>query len=240
MRAVLTFHGIDEQASLLSFPARDLAALLRGLIDAQVPVCDLDTLLDDKTNSGVALSFDDGIASVFTHALPILRDYGVKAHLFLTTSVVGGTNQWPGQPSHAPCLQMLTWPQVEACHVAGIDIESHTRSHPDLRQLNANALMDECEQADEIIHQRLNRRPRYFAYPYGYSNTAVRAFARQHYRASMTTELRYLRRQEDLAAIPRLDAYYLRPSWSQQRLFGSTTRAYIGLRGLIRRLRGRQ
>src|SRR5262249_2980424 len=88
-RAILTFHSIDSSGSVLSYSARSFANLLNALQSSGIPIVDLDTLLRAETRYGVALTFDDGIRTVFTEALPILRKHCVPAHLFLTTNFVG-------------------------------------------------------------------------------------------------------------------------------------------------------
>lgn len=239
MRAILTFHSIDDSGTVLSFPPRMFAHLLAALHHAGLPLCDLDTLLAPKTQRGVALTFDDGMHSVFTNALPILRDHAAPAHLFLTTGAVGGQNRWPTQPAPAPVFDMLSWDELEKLQQAGVSIESHTHSHADLRDLDDRSMAAECSDADRIIEEKLGRRPRYFAYPYGYRNARSLDYARAHYRASVTTEFREIKGDDDPAVLPRLDTYYLRAPWVFRRLDAALPRAYLALRGAVRRLRGR-
>ncbi len=240
MRAIVTFHSIDTSGSVLSYPPALFGAFVEALVASDVPICDLDTLLRAETQRGIVLTFDDGMHSVFDNALPVIRAHAIPAHLFLTTGAVAGDNRWPDQPLHAPRLKMLDWSQVEALHKAGVAIESHTHNHPDLRQLDDVKLAEECRKADTLIADRLGRRPRYFAYPYGYSNPRLRDHARATYRAAVTTELRVLRAQEDVAALPRLDSYYLRVPWLTRNLESPIARAYLWLRGMLRQLRGNQ
>src|SRR5437868_7585413 len=148
MRAILTFHSIDDTGSVLSYPPNTFDKLLLALQRSAIPLLDLDTLLRPETQIGVALTFDDGMRSVFTEALPILRSHSAPAHLFLTTGVVGMMNRWPSQPPAAPLFEMLHWREIEALQGAGIHIEAHTASHPDLRQLSDDALWAECDRAD--------------------------------------------------------------------------------------------
>jgi peptidoglycan/xylan/chitin deacetylase (PgdA/CDA1 family) len=237
MRAVLTFHSIDESGSVLSYPSEMFERLLAALKRCGIPILDLDTLLQPSTLQGIALTFDDGMRTVFTRALPILRSYSAPAHLFLTTSVVGATNRWRSQPVGAPSFEMLQWSEIAALQEAGVRIEAHTARHPDLRRLSDANLREECESADEIIALRLGIRPRYFAYPYGLSDTRVRNFTRQRYCASFTTDLRELRRNEDKAALPRLDAYYLRNGVIFGNLRAFHARAYLALRRAFRLFR---
>lgn len=238
MHAIITFHSIDDDGSVLSFSQRMFARLLEALASSGLPVCELDTLLEPAAPQGVALTFDDGMASVFTHGLPVLRDFAVPAHLFLTTGAIGRDNRWSSQPAHAPSYKMLEWGQIEALHAAGVRIESHTASHPDLRTLGDSAITGECATCNDVIAHRLGRRPRFFAYPYGYHDQRVRDVVRRQYAASVTTELRSLRANEDRAALPRLDSYYLRSPRIYRRLSSPPVSAYLTIRHILRRLRG--
>lgn len=239
MRAVITFHAIDEKPGPLSFPPRAFATLLESLNAARLPVLSLDELLSTAAPEGVALTFDDGMASVAKAALPILRDHRVPAHLFLTTGAVGGDNRWPGQPEHAAYQEMLDWDGVEALHRAGVFIDGHTASHPDLRTLDGAAIGAECETADALIERRLGRRPRHFAYPYGLYDDAVRAAVGRRYASAVTTEFRDLSRPFAHDAVPRLDSHYLRSPWLMRNLSSRPAGLYLELRRLIRRLRNR-
>jgi len=238
MRAILTFHSIDSIDPIISYPQDQLPRLLDGLKAAGLPILELDKLLRPDTRRGVALTFDDGYQSVFTSALPVLRDYGAPAHLFLSTGLLGdGPSSRRREFSGLP---MLDWDEVEALHAAGVRIEAHTDSHPDLRDLADAAVIAECEAADRAISARLGRHPRFFAYPYGATNARVQAIAGRRYEAALTTELRPLRRSEDPAAIPRLDSYYLQSGWIQRGLDSGPARAYFAFRRLLRQIRHRR
>jgi peptidoglycan/xylan/chitin deacetylase (PgdA/CDA1 family) len=239
MRAILTFHGVDESGSVLSFAPSALRSLLARVRASGHEVVPLRALLADATPRRVALSFDDGLASVATEALPILREAGATATLFLTTGHVGGHNDWAGQPGWAPRFPMLGWDQVDALVAAGWEIQSHTVRHLDLRGLADAALEDELGGANDAIERRVGKRPDSLAFPYGHFDARVLAVARRHNPHCFTTELAPLGAAagEPARGYPRLDAYYLQAE-PVQRAFGSAPfRAYVGLRALARRLR---
>ena len=238
MKAIITFHSVDSSGSVLSYAPHAFADLVRTLVDSSLPVCDLDMLLDPGTPRGIALTFDDGMASVFSRALPVLAECRVPAHLFLTTASVGGDNRWAGQHQYAPAFTMLDWNQVEACYAGGLYIEGHTATHSDLRRLTDAAIEADCADADELIERRLGRKPAYFAYPYGYSNARVRKLARARYRGCVTTKLRPLSTSEDLAALPRIDAYYLRSPRVYRRVCSVSITYDLAGRSLRRTMRG--
>ncbi len=237
MRAVLTFHSVDGSGSVLSYPPKTFGRLLDALERCGIPILELDTLLRPETSCGVALAFDDGLRTVFTEALPILRSHSAPAHVFLTTDSVGKTNAWPGQPRSTPVFEMLRWPDIEALQGAGMRIEAHTASHRDFSQLSAAALSADCKSCDETILSRLGVRPRYFAYPYGRSTAQVRALARDRYAGSFTTDLRMLQCEEDNAALPRVDAYYLRHELIFDDLRALHTSAFLAFRRALRTFR---
>ncbi len=240
MKAIITFHSIDDSGSVLSFPPKAFANLLDCLAASNIPVINLTELLDSNTSNGVALTFDDGMKSVYTEALPVLREHNVPAHLYLTTSVVGKDNKWPTQPAHASIFEMLSWDEIGKLQEAGVYIESHTNTHPDMRALSLTEMEDECDLSDRLIKERLGRQPEYFAYPYGFKTEQVCDFVRDRYKGSATTEFRVLCANEDSAKLPRLDAYYLKPKWLMQNLDSSISKSYLAFRGWLRTIRGTQ
>ena len=240
MKAIITFHSIDPSGTVLSYPPDAFASLLRGLQLSGLPLLTLDQILKPETDRGVVLTFDDGLSSVYTAALPVLRDFKAPAHLFLTTSMVGNSNQWTGQPDKAPAFDMLSWQQLETLHEAGVRIESHTHTHPDLRTLSTQQIEAECEQADTVIKNAVGRAPTYFAYPYGYRNKQASTCIQNRYKAAVTTELNWLGAHLDLAGLPRLDSYYLRGSWMRGHLDSAGSRLYLALRSRLRSLKGSQ
>lgn len=66
-----------------------------------------------STRRGVVLTFDDGMYSVISDALPILTDYGACAHILVTTNVINSERKWPQQPPDVPGFEMSGWRQLE-------------------------------------------------------------------------------------------------------------------------------
>jgi peptidoglycan/xylan/chitin deacetylase (PgdA/CDA1 family) len=240
MRAILTFHSIDDSGSVLSFHEQLFDALLAQLAKKAIPVCDLDFLLSNDVKTGVAITFDDGMKSIHQNALPILQNYDAPAHIFLPTGVIDGGHMLTQDLTTPLPFEMLDWQELEALHLAGVRIECHTHTHPDMRSLTVDQIAEECGKADEVIHSRLGRKPSYFAYPFGYHNKRARDYVRDCYSASVTTELRKLGVSEDTAALPRLDSYYLRSRLSIRLLDSPAMHFYLGLRNSMRNLRGSQ
>jgi len=85
---------------------------------------------------------------------------------------------------------LMTWPQIRQLGGAGMDIESHTRSHRVLQTLDRAGLDDELSGSrDDLLHE-LGYAPRTVAYPVGRSiahDSLIRdAVARAGYRIGFT------------------------------------------------------
>ena len=240
MRAIFTFHSIDEKGSVISCLPRYFSMLLEQLAARNIPVLSLGMLLKSGIRKGVAITFDDGMSSVYRNALPVIREHGVPAHLFLATDAVDSDRPWPRDAVNGPVFDMLSWNELEKLHEGGVLIESHTHTHPDMRTLTAGQMEEECETADNKIETRLGRRPEYFAYPFGFHNTMVRDFVRQRYQGTVTTELRRLGMNEDRAALPRIDTYYLQSGMYIRHIDSLAMRGYLAFRNILRTLKGSQ
>lgn len=234
MKAIITFHSIDDRGSVLSFPPATFAKLVTELLDSDITICTLDQLLSPATDNAITITFDDGMRSVYEHALPVLKDANVPSHLYLTTGYVGGKNNWPTQPAGAPSFDMMSWQEVEACAEAGMYIESHTVSHPNLCQLSPEQIEEECESADQRITKQFGRRPRHFAYPYGIYDARVAELVGQKYQTCVTTALLPLGRKLSPAQLPRLDSYYLQNRQTYSGFFSPTASGYLRLRHWLR------
>lgn len=237
MKAILTFHSIDDRGTVLSFPAATFRKMVNEILEGGVKICGLDELLKPETDNAVAITFDDGMRSVYENALPVLKDANVPSHLYLTTGVVGRTNNWPTQPTGAPAFDMMSWEELEACADAGMKIESHTVSHPNLCRLDQQQIEDECDTADLCIEKQFGRRPEHFAYPYGIYDGRVAEIVGRKYRTCVTTALLPIGRQPKVAELPRLDSYYLQKRKSYRRFFTPTSSGYLRMRHGLRVIR---
>ncbi|HWQ14527.1 MAG TPA: polysaccharide deacetylase family protein [Roseiflexaceae bacterium] len=108
----------------------------------------------------VALTFDDGYEDAFTVVLPALRRHGFTATFYIVTGFVG-------QPGY------MGWEQLAALRDAGMEIGSHTISHPDLTTLDAAELERQVAGSRAELEARLGVRVVSFCYPAGRYNAAV-------------------------------------------------------------------
>lgn len=212
MRAVLTYHSIDDSGSPISVHPQTFARHMAWLASGRVRVTTVDELarLPDDVDA-VALTFDDAFENFGTQAAPLLRAHGLPVTLFVVTDRAGGTNRWHGRVDDGiPVLPLLDWPALERLAASGVSLGAHTRTHPDLTALGPAALHDEIDGSADVLHSRTGTRPTAFAYPYGRLTPDVARCASARFTWACTTEFSPLHAGTDAAMLPRLDMYYFR------------------------------
>ncbi len=115
-----------------TLPAGEFEKHLRFFREHDIAVMTLDEVNElnlagrPLPDRAVVLTIDDAEASAYTIAYPLLRKYGLRAHLFVPTAEVG--RPWSG-------LKMCTWDQLSEMEASGtVLLESHTnREHFKIR-----------------------------------------------------------------------------------------------------------
>jgi peptidoglycan/xylan/chitin deacetylase (PgdA/CDA1 family) len=140
---------------------RDVEALLQGNERAR--------------QRAVVLTFDDGYKNFHEFAYPLLRQYGFGATVFVVTGQVGGLSRWDAGWE----TPLMGWTELRDLTAHGIEIGSHTASHPRLTQLQPAEAKRELETSRAVLEQNLGVPAGTLAYPFGDWNAAVEELARQ-------------------------------------------------------------
>jgi len=143
----------------------------------------------------IALTFDDGYADFFSEAWPILRERGMTATSYVIVDLMD-------RPRY------LSRVQVRLLSEAGVEIGSHTFTHPDLTSLTGVRLRREVAESRLALAEIVGREVESFCYPAGQNNEATREAVRAAgYRSAVTTVHGYASAASDLAALPRVRVY---------------------------------
>jgi peptidoglycan/xylan/chitin deacetylase (PgdA/CDA1 family) len=130
-----------------------------------VDLYDLSLAIVDKSQlpeKPVILTFDDGYRDNYENAFPILRELGLQATFFVTTEFID-----QNRPEY------MSWTMIEEMAAAGMRIEPHSKTHPDLTVHDRDFIIWEVLGSQETIASHIGYRPRYFAYPGGRYNSEV-------------------------------------------------------------------
>lgn len=166
----------------------------------------LSGLADGVDGDAVAVTFDDGFASVATAAKAILDEVGWPATVYVVTDAVdrgepmrhiGGNDD-----SYASERLPLTWEAVESLAAAGWEIGSHTCTHRVLSQLADDEIRGELERSRAAVLAHADA-CRSISYPLGELHDRVIGAARAAgYTSGSGLAGRY--RRNDPMAVPRV------------------------------------
>jgi peptidoglycan/xylan/chitin deacetylase (PgdA/CDA1 family) len=120
----------------------------------------------------VSITFDDGLASVHSLALPEMETYGMTGTAFVISDHIGG--QWEGH--HVMNEEMLI-----DLSSAGWEIGSHTKTHPHLVSLTTQQLDEELEISKQCLESLVKKPVTSLSYPYGEFDSAVALRAKRYY-----------------------------------------------------------
>jgi peptidoglycan/xylan/chitin deacetylase (PgdA/CDA1 family) len=180
---VLCYHAVtagwDDELAVDpdAFEAQIRSVLAAGYRPAPV----------DKILSGSGklfhVTFDDAYRNI-RGTLDLLTSLAVPATVFacsdladdgrpLAVGDLAGTRSAPRREG-----ETMTWNELREIVELGIDVGSHTCSHPHLPELSDEELRRELTESRQRLEDELGRPCKYLAYPFGEQDARVRAAAR--------------------------------------------------------------
>jgi len=205
---ILMYHSVGRNEIPSTVSPENFAKQMLYLKKKQYQVISLTSLRDilEKKQplpvKAVVLSFDDGYIDNFIFAWPILQRCGFPATIFLTTGAVGGEKiKKDGQR-----LKMLDWPEVEKMQKSGlVDFQPHTMSHPRLAQLEREEAQKEIIGSLIAVEEKLGKKEKFFAYPYGdYNQGVINILRINGFRAALTVKRGLVKQENSLFELPRI------------------------------------
>ena len=137
----------------------------------------------------VGVTFDDGSEDFLDVAVPTLEKLGFSATVFVVAGMLGEENTWEHRGGPRPKLRLLGADGVREVSERGMEIGSHTITHPRLSGLDPETLIHEVEDSRQILSEIMNGPVEGFSYPYGdLDGPAVRAARGAGYAYAVATK----------------------------------------------------
>ncbi len=127
----------------------------------------------DLPRRWVVITFDDGWRDNYTHAWPLLREYGFPATIYVSTGRLRDS-ETQGKPD-----EMMSAEEFRELARAGIEIGAHTRTHPKLTRLSDGEARGEIVGSRDDLAQILGEPPASFSYPYGAFSPRIERIVRE-------------------------------------------------------------
>lgn len=181
---VFVYHGLAASDAIDALSRERKYWLRRGLFREhldQIRSCGyqvrrLGEVWNNETStpwraSTAVLTFDDGLASAYEVAYPLLLEAAARADFFVNTATVGR----PG---------FLNWAQMGEMQRAGMAFQSHGHDHVYLTWLAEGALEQQLRRSKQMLEDRLGQRVDFLSAPYGDMNSqVVRVSQKEGYKA---------------------------------------------------------
>ncbi len=171
---ILMYHSVSDNLFAKSHPYYQIntspnifARQMRWLRHNGYRTMDLTEMLaamevGQNLSKVVVITFDDGYQDFYTDALPVMKQCGFTATIFLAT------NRIQDAAMRIEGADYLTWREVRELHAEGIRFGSHTVTHPDLRSLGPEEIDYELGCSKETIEQNLGVPVESFSYPFAF------------------------------------------------------------------------
>jgi peptidoglycan/xylan/chitin deacetylase (PgdA/CDA1 family) len=210
-RLVLCYHSVsDEWSHQLAVRRRSFERQLSSLLRRGFRPISA-TELAGGARRGLHVTFDDAYRDVLDVG-PVLERLGVHATVFAAASFARD-----GRPldvpelaaeaiAHPQRLATMNWDELRELARRGVEIGSHTVTHPHLTRLSDAEIERELADSRAEIEDELGRPCMLLAYPYGEHDARVQAIARRcNYEAAFA--LWEGSEPTDRYALPRVDIY---------------------------------
>lgn len=155
----------------------------------------------------VALTFDDGYASLHDVVAPLLEGKA-GATVYLNTALIGMHQRLASDPlqGHYPNDHFLLWQEVKALARAGWTIGSHGVEHADLTKTSTGQAEQQLRHSRLHIERELLQECRHFAYTWGHYTSVLQKMVKQCGYLTAASGLHGpLLKTSDRYALPRID-----------------------------------
>ncbi|HEY9117034.1 MAG TPA: polysaccharide deacetylase family protein [Roseivirga sp.] len=148
----------DDRFPSTNIKLEQFEAHLKYLKDNDFEVIILSKALERLNQSSypktAVLTVDDGYKTFFENALPLLKQYGFSATLFVNTETVGTSD-------------FMSWDELKSAENAGIEIGNHSHAHPYFLNKGSVSFQEDLATSEAIFKEHLGKIPKVYAFPYG-------------------------------------------------------------------------
>lgn len=161
---ILAYHSIGTpEYGINDLRPRDFERHLQIAVDDGWSFTTPAEVIAEPYKPQLALTFDDGLASVLADALPVLRHHDIPATAFVVTGWADG--QIPDDLRRI----VLDWRGVSALQEGGMTVASHSVTHSDFGRLEPGDTRRELEVSRDRLRRVLGVETSEFAIPNGQS-----------------------------------------------------------------------
>ena len=135
-----------------------------------LPLSEFSMSAHPEPQKKVALFFDDGWKNQYDEAFPVLKNFGFKATFAVITDYIG--------LDRGTLLARMNQTELMELQKSGMEIASHTKTHPHMLNLTHERLIDEITNSKKALTQ-LGFNVKTFVYPHGEWNQTLLGYVKE-------------------------------------------------------------
>lgn len=185
---VLMYHSVGVDGGYDNVSVADFRTQIAWLADRYNTVGLSELLaMSNEGPKNVAITFDDGLASFYQNARPILKEYSVPATVFVCSAAVDESmadrrntiiEDRIRTPEQLMSIEQLSEIATDPLFTIG----SHTKTHPKLPEIDSKSvLVDEVVGSKAVLESALDTLVDQFAYPCNEWDTRSQDIVRDTY-----------------------------------------------------------
>jgi len=172
-RIALLFHSISScrNTHLSHFPPEKFKQLADRIRAEKISTATLQKAAPHGPQPlrDLVITFDDGFASFYSEAFPILESSGIKVTVFPIAGFVGKMSQWDVLP-----LQLhMNAAQIREVAGHGHEIGSHTLTHSNLTFLSEQDVVKELRESKRMLEDVIGKPVTSLSFPFGCWNARI-------------------------------------------------------------------
>ena len=221
--SVLMYHHVLKKSGFIASSAEDFASQMRFLAEAGYKTLTMSEFIAYKKGElavpkkSVLITFDDGWKDNYVYAYQVLREFGLRATIFLVTQWIERASERRGEfielthseykkaATQRPQDVFLSLDEIAAMRDV-FDFHSHTHTHFD-EYFGALSPEENFTRCREFMRVNLDIEDRLLCWPRGkYDANLIRLAGQAGYEAFFTTQRGINRPDGDLSAIKRIAA----------------------------------
>lgn len=207
---ILQYHHVSASTPRsTSLSPEEFRGHMEYLAEAGFQVLDLSQALKDiqegveLPEKAVAITFDDAYRNIYQNGFPIMKEHGFPFTVFINTQPIVQKNR-----------NFLTWDQMKEMEQSGGVFANHTFSHPYMLRLEEgesheqwlDRMSKELSDVEVALEKNLGHSPKMLAYPYGESNTEIRALIKERGMIAFGQQSGVVSKDSNFADLPRFPA----------------------------------
>lgn len=157
--AVIMFHHVNENASKLCSGCVLDFQMFCKVVETFCNYAPLEYVLDNPNEKKIAITFDDGLEDVYTHAWPFLQARNIPFTIFIVTDFID-------QPGYITKKQLQEMASDEL-----VTVGAHGVTHEIFSKLSTQEKKIEINHSQQVLQDITRQKINIFAYSHGITDT---------------------------------------------------------------------